>query len=664
MNDGPTRLSPEELRAIDLARWADNDSEADFDLLADGLLPTALFFMLGSLVWFLLDCCAVLTASPLGLLRWIFGFFMLAVVGIARIRAREGRFDAAPFALALLAVMGLFGFFYAFGGGAFGEGYGGGNPVGLLLFLYGVIALIWFGAHYVVDRTAIDPNQVELQSTGLLSSEEWERHGERAAAVRQRPHPGRAVMILSVPAVAVFGIGHRLLAGQALQAHAFWCMVVFLGCGLAVLAMSALSGLQIYARARGARVPVGVMALWLVLAFPLAAVLLAVAEVAPRLEPAEGSLLPKRPAFLDALAGPGDDEGVNAPWGGDRAGPNGQGRDAKQGSGSDGRASGGVAGGGPGHQGRGPATAEGGPKAGGTREGQGAGKAADAKPADAKRDGQDAKGESKRGQGESKRGQSQPPQQSPQAAPPAEPPKANQPEPPKGNQPEPPQANQPERPEPAPAKAPAKAPEPPAAKSENEAKSGPEQPDQKRDQASEEPKEKQPESRDDRSAPRPPDTPTQSSQEDAFKAVLAALGLALLLGIAYLLYQAWRRRAPRAKAAAADEPVRTRDPFVDPFGPRSPFRGRPVSDIVIHIYRAFQAYAALIGQPRRPGVTAHDYLRHLPPSMETWRREIEQLTDLYAAVEYTPSQVDETCLDELRAIWARLMQAVGEVRQR
>lgn len=141
--------------------------------------------------------------------------------------------------------------------------------------------------------------------------------------------------------------------------------------------------------------------------------------------------------------------------------------------------------------------------------------------------------------------------------------------------------------------------------------------------------------------------------------LVVAAGLLLAAGLVVL----GRRLKPRATGGQpGEQPVVTRDPFVDPFGPRSPFRGRPPAEVVVHVYRAFQAYAALVGKPRHPEMTAHDYLRELPPSMASWRERIEQLTDLYAAAEYTPGLVDETDLEDLRAIWERLMQAVREVR--
>ncbi len=139
---------------------------------------------------------------------------------------------------------------------------------------------------------------------------------------------------------------------------------------------------------------------------------------------------------------------------------------------------------------------------------------------------------------------------------------------------------------------------------------------------------------------------------------------ALLLG--WMAVRLWPRLrawwAARRGAGEVESPEAARDPFVDPFGPRSPLRGRPASELVIHVYRAFQAYMALLGRPRREGVTAHDFLVELPASAGSWRDSIERLTDLYEAAEYTPSSVDESCLDELRAIWERLMQAVREAR--
>lgn len=587
------------------------DSQVEFELLTDALLPAALFAMLGALVWFLIDVRAVLVEGPTSLLRFVFFFFMVAVVGIARIKSRDGSFHAAGYAAGLLLAMALFGYFFAYGGGRWGAGFGGGNPLLSMTTNYLIIAVIWFAGNYIVERTAIDPQSVAVSDAGLLSSEEWAREGERAGALRHRPHPGRTVMVFSLVAVAIFGIGHRFLAGHPEeQRHAFWCMVVCLGAALAVLAMAALCGLHVYVRQRGARLPATVVWLWLLLATPLAVAILGAAEATPKLEPAPGRWTPQLPPVVERLftrwrdspvSGLRRAEGSAAVHRGDGSGA----ADAGQG---------------PRAEGRGQDARDGGARVGGEAGGSQAGEqtgVGDAPGGESGR-GQEGSGGEGGDAGESRpdsarqgrRGETQP-----EGASGDEP----SPEQRQGDQSEPRTGNEPG--------------EPNAAQSNGSGLAA-------------------------------------TLLRVGIWLVLGAFAVALLVFLTMAALRLLRGRWPTAAGWLARLRDRfhrrpatgpARDPFVDPFGPR--FRHLSPAEIVVHVYRAFQAYAALLGCPRRPDVTAHEFLAELPPSTDSWSQEIRSLTDLYAAAEYTPDSVDADCLEEVRRIWARLMQAVQELRR-
>ena len=551
------------------------DDALDFDALTDLVLPLLLFIMVGSLLFFLVDVHAAMTQAPARLLRWVFFCFALAVVGIARIKARDGSWQATPFALGLTGAMGLFGWLYSFGGGALGGGYGGGQPMRSLALLYLTVGFVWWSANYIVASTTLSPDDIAVDEQPALTSDDWAAQGQRAEAVRRRPHPGRAVMVLALVAVAIFGVGHRRLAGHPeFAGHAFWCMVIFATSSLAVLSLTALSGLQLYARARGTRLPASIHALWLGLAGPLVAGIVVLALVSPRLAPQPGSWAPRvvvggmgktelshapvegvrdsrRPGAAQQRQGQqraSDRDGARtkSPGGNEPDGPAGQ-----QGQGGDQGPSGQGAGGQGGQSGQG----SGGQGGHGSQSGQNAKSGQSSKPgASSQRGGQPA-GAGSRGRG----------------------------------------------------------------------------------------------------------------------GLGAGLGrlLLVLLGLAALAYGLWRLiragwwrrlRWPGRPPTEPAAPVVTKDPFVDPFGPRSPLRGQPPVELVRHVYRAFGAWCALAGCPRRPDVTAREFLAELPPSADGWRGHIEDLTCLYEAAEYTPDSVDESCLPQLRECWSALMQAVERAR--
>ncbi|MCC7492802.1 MAG: DUF4129 domain-containing protein [Fimbriimonadaceae bacterium] len=594
----------------------------EFDPLADILLPLLLFVMLGALVWFLIDVRAAQVYAPTRLLRLIFFCFLVAVVGIARITTRDGNLNAAAYAVALLVVMGLFGFLHAFGGGAFGSGYGGQQPVLALLLNYLIIAVIWFGGNYIVRQTAISADSVQGQDVALLSSEQWEAEGADTAA-RRRPHPGRAVMVLSLLAVVIFGVGHKILAGHEFQGHAFGCMVVFLGSALLVLALSALNGLSIYVRTRGAAVPWSVVATWLLLALPLAALILVLAQVAPRLEPAPNSLLPQ--PLVNLLQRGGQESGRRAPWSDDAPGGEGRGLQGRGGTPTADRGPAGARPGGQesgGQQGQratqGPAAGEGGAQSGGQSPGQGAG-AASPQSSPPRASGQPPPG----GLPSPASGSPPPPGSAPASSPPSS--AAAESPPSSGGAGEPAGSSDAEPP-PAPSSAPS--PPPPASPG---------------------------------AAPPAPLPPPPPSEFGRWLGLLLLLG-GSLLAIGWVGWRLWQRRGARSSEPVAEQPVVAKYVFEDPFGPRSPFRGRPTGEVVRHLYRALQAWAQLVHSPRPPDATPLAWLRQLPPEAAAWRAEIEALTELYLAVEYTPSLVDESCLPELQRIWERLLQAVKEAR--
>lgn len=547
---------------------AASDAPLDFDLLTDVVLPLLLFVMVGSLLFFIVDVHSALANGPTRLLRWVFFCFTLAVVGIARIKARDGSWSATPFALGLTGAMGLFGWMYSFGGGALGGGYGGENPVRSVMLLYATIAFVWWSANYIVASTTLSPDDVAVDEREALTSDAWEAQGARAEAVRCRPHPGRAVIVLSAVAVAIFGLGHRELAGNPQFAgHAFWCMVVYSLTALAVLSLTALSGLQLYARSRGTRLPASVPAVWLALAGPLVAGIVAAALVSPRLAPQPNSWAPRV-----VVGGLGQTELSHAPVEGmrDSRRPG-----ATQSQRADQRSTGNN---GPRSQSPQGQQADGQQGQGGKASGSGQGAGGEGGSSGQGRGGQGGQGSQ---QGRSSQGRKQ-------------------------------------------------------AGTKSGGQSG-------------------------------------GLPHNAGGGLAGVLGklLGVLLVLAAVGYGLWRLakagwwRRLRWPARTPREPapyVPTRDPFVDPFGPRSPLRGQPPAEVVRHVYRAFGAYCELAGHARRPDVTAREFLAELPPSTSNWRGHIEDLTWLYEAAEYTPESVDESCLPQLRECWAALMQGVERAR--
>ncbi|MGC8844565.1 MAG: DUF4129 domain-containing protein [Candidatus Hydrogenedens sp.] len=73
-----------------------------------------------------------------------------------------------------------------------------------------------------------------------------------------------------------------------------------------------------------------------------------------------------------------------------------------------------------------------------------------------------------------------------------------------------------------------------------------------------------------------------------------------------------------------------------------------------HIEYAYQALCALaedLGVPKKHSETPLEFLKNLPQSLEVLREEIEEITQLYQIVVFSPIVFDEKILDRLRKFW-------------
>ena len=63
----------------------------DFDWLTELAIPTGIFGLLGSLLYYLVEVRAALAGpGSIGPLRWVIFWFLLAIIAIARIRTKHG----------------------------------------------------------------------------------------------------------------------------------------------------------------------------------------------------------------------------------------------------------------------------------------------------------------------------------------------------------------------------------------------------------------------------------------------------------------------------------------------------------------------------------------------------------------------------------------------
>jgi len=264
----------EQLEAPPAPRRRSADSGGGFDWLTEVAIPICVFGLLGSLLYYLIEVRATLAGpGAVGPLRWVVFWFLLACIGIARIRTRYGGAGIAGYYSVLLAgAMLLFVWVYT---GRVGGFYGGGGSRWIaLLFNWALVGVVWWAATAVTREATLEEN-VETQLEGglwTLLADEWrypepEDHpaDEEIDHAQVRPrHPGRLVLWVSLAALVLFAVGQRTTGSQSQHARtAFWCMSAYVLFALLLLALTNLSALRMQVRRRGISLAPAVTPAWI-----------------------------------------------------------------------------------------------------------------------------------------------------------------------------------------------------------------------------------------------------------------------------------------------------------------------------------------------------------------------------------------------------------------
>lgn len=293
----------------------------EFDWLTEVAIPICIFGLLGSLLYYLIEVRATLAGQySVGPLRWVVFWFLLACIGIARIRTKYGGAAIASYYSALLAgAIMLFVWVYTDRAGAF---YGADHGRGLaLLFNWAVVGVVWWAAHAVTREATLEEN-IEVQLEGglwTLLAEEWQYPDQDDrppaaevdhAQVRPR-HPGRLVLWVSLAALVLFALGQRTIGSEGEHARtAFWCMSLYVLFALLLLALTNLSALRMSVRRRGISLAPAITPAWIVAGLFTVVAIVLFAAIMPRPSMTEGQPQYVRlPAWLQQGERPGMEEG-------------------------------------------------------------------------------------------------------------------------------------------------------------------------------------------------------------------------------------------------------------------------------------------------------------------------------------------------------------------
>ena len=662
--------SPEPQPGVLPANEPPPPKQSAFDWLTEVLIPIAVFGLLASFFYYLLDVRGALGDPGLSSLRWVCAWFLLGTILTTRMRTRYGaHVIALPYMIGLAIAMVLFVAQVTIWSGSFVGISDTAGQVVALVFNYGLVALIWWIAGLVTRACTAEESFQAMDEEGILTSLRRTGGSKRKKKRNAPRHPGWVLMWTSLVALITFALGQRFIGASSEEhrRHAFWCMVLYSFFALVLLALTSLSALRMSARQRRIRVSHSITPVWTLASVLIVASILALAAAIPRMNITErvvqrisqlpgGWSEPPPTPFEDApewgmrkpLEDPGgqdkadEDEGARPGAEGNDSGmhPDEGEDDSDAQTGSEG--------------GQDEATAE---PAGSGDEGDG----------DTGQDsGEESGGE--QGEGESGGGGEQ----------------SDEGEQHDGSE-----------------------------TGESNSEDDPSQGGGSSDDGQGEDSDSESESGAGEGE-RPSDSASESKTDagggiDLLKQLLLwlliLLGLLLLaLLIAYLVYRAlknrknwpsfrgwlrslydmardmvvdtWRRALAGLAAALAwllallrlkrrgpklGEDGLPQDPFYDIFANRELAESLAPAQVVRHVYACFQAFGGLIGHPRPDEQTPYEYCRAMPAYIGGMpRHDADDITGLYVKAAYSPEQVSDEDVAEVKRIWDRMQEPIDQ----
>ncbi len=290
-----------------MARPRPQKTLADYMVIA--LSPALIMLLVGSLVYFLL--AIGYRGQFVDRLHWILGWFVLAIVLVARIAIEQGPEQARVYGLALAGATSLVMFRF----------------VDAPWIAIGLLALIWWCANKLTwDSTLVDDSEdasgegllqhVGLDETPVATQSALQQTSapadgddgneprddalEESPRSKKRGHaPGLWVVYFSLLALPLFGFGQLLIpeGDTAARRTAFQYLFVYVAAAMALLLTTSFLGLRRYLRQRRIQMPGSIATVWLSLGTAIIGVILALCILLPRPEAAYSAT-----AWLDRIA--------------------------------------------------------------------------------------------------------------------------------------------------------------------------------------------------------------------------------------------------------------------------------------------------------------------------------------------------------------------------
>ncbi len=285
------------------------------DYLVDVMTPVMIFFMVCSVIYFLLDVRYVFSEVHDKNLRFVAFCFILGVVALNRLIAWEGMNEGFIYMAALAAVVIAYTVMttstYEVGSVARGFMDRPGVAVG---FNLAVVMFIWWLTHRLARECCLDENP-EAGDIGILTGTlrkiqkavekkpepkpeddfydptEWKKPEPKPKYVvapadkrLAKRHPGISIFYFSVPVMFIFAVGLPVLrqGGDSMVLAGHFYVGLYTACALSLLMLTSLGGLREYFRARRIHVPAGIGPFWIGLGMVMIVMVLFGAAALPK----------------------------------------------------------------------------------------------------------------------------------------------------------------------------------------------------------------------------------------------------------------------------------------------------------------------------------------------------------------------------------------------
>lgn len=270
------------------------------DTLIDFTTPFMILIMVWASIYFLLDVRYVYTEVHDKNLRFFATMFILGVVALNRLVAREGSEESFMYIGGLFAVVILYTIASTswYGVGSVAKGYMGDARVALpfnltvVLFMWwlvnrlmheccvdenataGDVGILTGTARKMLQASKVKPKKTTMPEATLdaIDPLEWKEPEKKkpkapleATQRLQKRHPGISIFYFSVPVMIVFALGLRVIqhGGRPMILAGHFYVGCYTVAALSLLMLTSLGGLREYFRARRVQMPAGIGTFWL-----------------------------------------------------------------------------------------------------------------------------------------------------------------------------------------------------------------------------------------------------------------------------------------------------------------------------------------------------------------------------------------------------------------